>query len=1367
MTSYWDTLIGEFTAQPHISFEGYACDIQNKKEKADPWHYDTLTLTAELSVAIQQFTSQQHLSPLTLIYSAWALLLNRMALANDLLFGSGELTIDKQITLPFMPVRSQLEPATAATSPTTCSEETACIGITLLDFCKQMNVQLRTSRAQLPTLAQATLPGGFDRYLLLLTAGDINAVSLPCSPADHPLVLRVCPQQTDTLALASASHIFTAESHAQLIEHLLLIIAKIVATPNQAVSHFSILTPADHEKLTCFSQPHVVALTQGGVLASVHEQFTRMALQAPQALAVSYHETIMNYQQLDALSNQIAHFLHKKNLRAGDTVAVLMERSPLLIATMLGIFKADVVFVPINPKYPDDRIQFILNDCTAHLILVNNTQRIPQDFLYRTTVLDEHAGQLKSFPTTPLNTLLNKNKEDIAYIIYTSGTTGHPKGVMINHISITNLAHWYKTHFRLQACDRASQFNSAGFDAFFCEVLPTIAVGASIHIIDDSNKLSPNQFLDWLATSKITICDLPTAYGQILFNLPWPAVPQLRLIKIGGESISHYPKQVFTFDIWNTYGPTEGTIETTYHKIFSANLALDQQPCQHLPPPIGKPLHNVYCHIVDAHLQRVPPGCIGELLIGGINLSPGYFNRAQLTREKFVPDIFSDNPAARLYRTGDLARWLPDGSIEYIGRLDHQIKIRGYRIELGEIEAALSQYPDVNEVMVLARENVSGQKTLVAWLVPNLERIRVPWQERCLLGAEGSQYHQIYSEDISREGIAISSIPDDTVVGQKIRINIKLPGSSDPTWLTGQIAWRYEQRAGVHFDQNEKQQPLLKKSIEFYLATHNLMDTLQSAAAKRNLKKALKKKLPEYMIPSVFSIQPRLPLTFNGKIDWKALPPPQDFERLLERTHVAPRNATEQAISDIWCEVLDIPTMSMTDNFFDLGGNSLKVAHLSVKLLEKFKLAIPAKILFDLPFIPIMAEYIDSNGEKFTDNSRIQEEISRDVILNDDIMPTKILRSHLNQPKEILLTGAAGFLGLFLLRDLLQNTEAKIYCLIRKGGFETIASRMMMQLEQFGLSADVSLANRRIALIPGDISLHQFGLPAELYDNLVKKVDCIYHCGAQVNTMAAYTHLRGSNVQGTIEVIRFATQGHDKPIYYVSTLSAASTLDTNGRFAESWPEPHATGLYGGYAISKWVSERLLVQAMQRGLPIQIFRSGYILGEVKTGITNLNDALLLLVKGCIQLGVAPDWKESITLLPVDFISRAIVGIASHQPSKCGVYHLDNPLGLLWVDFMNWFAQQGYRIKCVPHAEWLQKLAAAGRDNALYPFLPHYLSLPTPPETPPTAMDNTQQLLEKINIPYPVIGDAALRVYLDFLLDKKFLPQPAEYKTTAAI
>jgi thioester reductase-like protein len=711
-----------------------------------------------------------------------------------------------------------------------------------------------------------------------------------------------------------------------------------------------------------------------------------------------------------------------------------------------------------------------------------------------------------------------------------------------------------------------------------------------------------------------------------------------------------------------------------------------------------------------------------------------------------------------LYRTGDLAKWSADGELHFVGRIDHQVKIRGYRIELGDIEHAISQHPDVNEAVVIAKENINGEKSLIAYVVPNLERGRYLYQERCLISTRPNHFMEAVTEDISKNGAALSGISEIIPIGSSLELHVKLPGLTDSKLLHARLIWQKDSRCGVVFDLSAKDQEILAKSIDFYLASHNVMELVLSTAAKRSLRKALKKKLPDYMVPPVFVNLLQFPLTFSGKIDVRALPPPTQFDQILQSEFIPAKTVTEKKLVTIWHTLLQAKTISMTDNFFDLGGNSLSAAELSIHILNEFHQSIPTKILFDLPYIPILAEYIDTHGKNYQSQTSVQDDIERDTQLSDNISPTKKLSASIASPEHILLTGAGGFLGIYLLRELLKSTEAKIYCLIRKGEFETAAKRLMSTVESYHLSEDISLANRRIVAIPSDLSFDNFGLPLEQYNSLVSKVDLIYHCGAQVNTMAAYNKLRGSNVQGTLEIIKFATRQIDKPIHYISTLSSAYRKDESGVLVEAWPDDNYSELIGGYALSKWVSERLLTAVNTRGLPVSIYRSGYISGQSDNGMTNLNDALLLLIKGCIQMGLAPEMNEKITILPVDFVSKAIVNISLHAPAQSEIYHIDHPTGILWTDLIAWLNEYGYKIKLLPMEEWKHHLMLISRDNALFPFLPTYLARENETVIPNVDITHARAVLKTLKLDYPAINDELLTIYFDYLSLINFIPLP---------
>jgi amino acid adenylation domain-containing protein len=300
---------------------------------------------------------------------------------------------------------------------------------------------------------------------------------------------------------------------------------------------------------------------------------------------------------------------------------------------------------------------------------------------------------------------------DLAYVIYTSGSTGQPKGVQITHDSLLNLVFWHRRAYGITRFDSATQVTSPAFDATGWELWPYLTAGASVYLPDEETRISPSLLHDWLEKHHITITFLPTALAENIMALEWSPDTSLRLLLTGADTLHRYPSADLPFAFFNNYGPTEATVVATFASVPPIEHPVDL-------PPIGRPIANTQIYILDDHMRQVPIGVAGELYIGGIGLAKGYLNRPDLTAERFIPHPFSDDPEARLYKTGDLARYLPDGQITFMGRADNQVKIRGYRIELDEIVAVLNNHPAVQTSTITANTNTSGDKHLVAYVVP-------------------------------------------------------------------------------------------------------------------------------------------------------------------------------------------------------------------------------------------------------------------------------------------------------------------------------------------------------------------------------------------------------------------------------------------------------------------------------------------------------------------------------------------------------------------------------------------------------------------------------------------------------------------------
>ena len=475
----------------------------------------------------------------------------------------------------------------------------------------------------------------------------------------------------------------------------------------------------------------------------IHRLFEEQVERTPDAIAVVFEEEQLTYRELNARANQLAHYLQERGVGPEVLVGICVERSIEMIVGLLGVFKADGAYVPLDPAYPQERLAFILEDAGVSVLLTQSEQieKLPPHSA-RVVYLDKNwEGIVQHSKENPSSSVTSYN---LAYVIYTSGSTGKPKGVLVAHKGLCNLATSTIQLFDVQPKNRILQFASFSFDVSVGEVIMALVSGATLVLaLRDSLMLGP-ALIGLLRDKAITIVALPPT---VLALLPPEELPTLQTVIATGEACNSnlVARWASGRQFFNAYGPTESTIWAT--------LALCTDETQ--KPSIGRPIANTKIYILDTQNQPVPVGVPGELHIGGVGLARGYLNRPDLTEQKFIPNPFSDESGSRLYKTGDLACYLPDGNIEYLGRIDHQVKIRGFRIELGEIEVVLAAYPAVRQAVVLAREDVPGDKRLVAYIVPNSQESppQEQTQEAPSQVEQVLQWQMLYNDNYSNVGV--------------------------------------------------------------------------------------------------------------------------------------------------------------------------------------------------------------------------------------------------------------------------------------------------------------------------------------------------------------------------------------------------------------------------------------------------------------------------------------------------------------------------------------------------------------------------------------------------------------------------------------
>jgi amino acid adenylation domain-containing protein len=450
----------------------------------------------------------------------------------------------------------------------------------------------------------------------------------------------------------------------------------------------------------------------------LHDLFAEQAERNPDATALILDDQQLSYGELDVRANQLAHHLRSLGVGPEKLVGVYVDRSLNMIVSLLGVMKAGGAYVPIDPSYPRDRIAFMMADSGADVLLTQEqfAYDVPDSSMIVVRI-DSDWEQIRSLPASQVETSVNA--ANLAYVIYTSGSTGKPKGVAVTHQSAVHLFDCTKPVFDFTDQDTWTVSHSFAFDLSVWEIFGALTSGARLVIIPQQVSQSPSEFYEVLRRHQVTVLSLtPPALRQLCeleeMSDAERKLPALRLIVAGGDV---FPGELSSrllkwgVPLWNFYGPTESTVWATIKQVCSTDAAFASVP-------IGQALPDLSTYILNERLDNLEIGVTGELCLGGAGLARGYFRRADLTAEKFIPDPFSKVPGARLYKTGDLARSLANADLEHLGRVDHQVKVRGFRIELGEIEAVLSAHQGISEAVVMARDNADGEKRLVAYLVP-------------------------------------------------------------------------------------------------------------------------------------------------------------------------------------------------------------------------------------------------------------------------------------------------------------------------------------------------------------------------------------------------------------------------------------------------------------------------------------------------------------------------------------------------------------------------------------------------------------------------------------------------------------------------
>ncbi len=597
---------------------------------------------------------------------------------------------------------------------------------------------------------------------------------------------------------------------------------------------------------------------------TVVELFEQQARRAPDSIAAAGPgmlpggEVQLSYGEVIRRVRELAHVLVEKGLEPGSAGAVMMPQEAEMIIAILGILKTGAAYLPIDPRYPVDRVTYLLADSSARVFLT--TRAAGEDIAAETETLyleDLHTVEPPSGVRDPLPSAA---PSDPVYIIYTSGSTGKPKGVVVGHQSLVNMCSWYTEYFETVPSDRMSKYVGFGFDVSLWEIFPCLLTGARLVIVPDELRVDMGGLNGYFEQQGVTVSFLPAQVCEQFMAAGDNR--SLRILQSGGDKLKEYTQR--SYRLYNNYGPTEYSVVTTSCPVLTPHVNI----------PIGKPVFNTYLYVLDANLRLQPVGVPGELCIAGDGIAQGYLNRPGLTHDAFISNPFAPRkleqelnqtgePTAslpsKLYKTGDLVSWLPDGQLQFLGRLDFQVKIRGFRIELGEIETVLGGHDAVAAAAVAARPDEDGQTNLCAYVV-------------------------------------------------------------------------FGDGAG------EAREEIVR------------------------LREYLARSLPDYMVPAYFVPMEELPLNASGKVDRRALPEP-GVSTVSGEEYRAPRDETERILAEIFCEVLNLERAGLEDNFFRLGGHSLKATLVTSRIHKQLGVQLPLAELFKSPTVRALARAVKETSE--------------------------------------------------------------------------------------------------------------------------------------------------------------------------------------------------------------------------------------------------------------------------------------------------------------------------------------------------------------------------------------------------------------------
>jgi len=898
------------------------------------------------------------------------------------------------------------------------------------------------------------------------------------------------------------------------------------------------------------------------------DMFNNSVTAYPDKEAVVYKEKRISYSELNDLTNRLATYIASKGIGRDEFVSILIRRNEFMPITAWGVVKAGAAYQPLDPTYPAERLNFMVKDSKARLLIAERDLRpmlneYDGDVIYTDEIASLPASEAQKSDIKP---------SDAIIIIYTSGTTGTPKGCVLEHKNFVCFTHNHAENSLLDSESRVATFASFGFDGGAMDIFSTLMIGGTLCIIPDEIRLDMDKLNEFFCNERITFGFMTTQVGRMFAEMT--TCKTLKVFIVGGEKLVPFqPQQSFIF--MNGYGPSETFCYVTHY------IVKDDSPLQ----PIGVTSSNTKLYVIDKEGHLLPPGACGELCIAGNQVGREYLGRADKTAEAFTANPFCHKKGyERIYHTGDIVRYLPDGNIDFVGRRDGQVKIRGFRVELTEIEQIIRKFNGISDATVQAFDDPAGGKFIAAYIVSNS------------------------------------------------KINI---------------------------------------------------DALHAFISAEK---------PPYMVPAVTMQIDTIPLNANSKVDKRKLPKP---EVQAHKEGKKPSSKLEEQICEIFKFVLKSDNIYADDNFFEVGGSSISAAKVVLKCMEN-GLQVVYKNVFDNPTPEKLAQFLQGGTAVQGAETENKETISDTNIENKHLACNTI--EYLDYIDKlpignVLLAGATGFLGMHVLKELLDTECRTIYCLVRGGERESAKERLkVMAMYYFGGIIDEARLDT-LQVIDGDIT----------EDNLCKRfeslnIDTIINCAACVKHFAAGDLIERINVIGVKNLIKVAIN-HSATLVQVSTLSVAGesvngSVDPSVRMTETMHYFGQNVNDNKYIKSKFDAESAILEAMDKGLKAKIIRVGNLMSRSSDGefqINSTTNGFMSRLKAYWALGCfsVNDLDAKVEFSPIDCTAKAVVTLAG-TPEQFTVFHANNCHTVHFANILEAMEKQGFGIGVVKNQEFMERM-----------------------------------------------------------------------------